>query len=257
MERVTHHARETAYRVLADGDDGPTTLCIHGSGGTHAVWRAQARLRERSIVALDLSGHGESADVEAAPGVETLDAYAADVLAVANETGASVLCGNSLGGAVAQWIAIERADETDLDGLVLQGTGAKLAVLQDLLGWLADDFERAIEFLHADGRLFHDAPEEYREESRAAMREVGRATVERDFRTCHEFDVRDRLSAIDAPVLAVVGEHDRLTPPSYHEFLAAEIPNCERALVADAAHLAMIEQPAAFNAVLAEFLDRL
>ncbi|MFA9517807.1 alpha/beta fold hydrolase [Halopenitus sp. H-Gu1] len=258
MERISHHGRETAYRILADDGTGPTTLCIHGSGGTHAVWKAQARLRgEYSIVALDLSGHGESEDVEAEPGVETLAAYADDVLAVANATGARVLCGNSLGGAIAQWIAIERASEMDLEGLVLHGTGAKLTVLRDLLTWLADDFERAIEFLHGDGRLFYDVAEEHRELSRAVMRDTGQPVVERDFRTCHEFDVRDRLAAIDVPAIAVVGEHDRLTPPSYHEFLAAEIPNCNRAVIEDAAHLAMIEQPRAFNAALTEFLDRL
>ncbi|MEF8780214.1 MAG: alpha/beta hydrolase, partial [Haloferacaceae archaeon] len=51
--------------------------------------------------------------------------------------------------------------------------------------------------------------------------------------------------------------HDRLTPPWYHEYLAEEIPDCELAHVEDAAHLAMLEQPTAFNAALEEFLDRL
>lgn len=256
MNRVRHHGRETAYRVSDRGGEGPTLLCIHGSGGSHAVWKSQSRLSDRSpVVSLDLSGHGESDDVDADPGVESLEAYGMDVEAVAAETGADVFVGNSLGGAVAMWVTLER--DFDPAGLVLTGTGARLSVLGDLLAWLADDFDRAIEFLHAPDRLFHDPDERLLELSRESMETAGRAVTERDFRTCHTFDVRDRLDRIDVPSLAVVGEHDRLTPPWYHEYLAEEIPDCELAHVEDAAHLAMLEQPAAFNAALESFLERL
>lgn len=255
MGRVTHHGRETAYRRSDHGGDGPTVCCIHGSGGTKAVWKAQARLADRfPVAAVDLSGHGDSDDIDAAPGPETLEAYADDVVAVIGATDATVLCGSSLGGAVAMWVALER--DVDLDGLVLAGTGAKLAVLRDLLDWLATDFDRAVEFLHDDDRLFHDAADEYVELSMDAMYDTGRAVTERDFRTCHRFDVRDRLGEIDLPALAIVGEHDKLTPPRYHDYLAERIGGCTRAIVADAAHLVMVERPTAFNAATAEFLAR-
>ncbi|WP_418285756.1 alpha/beta fold hydrolase [Halorubrum sp. DTA46] len=255
MKRVTHHDRDTAYRVSDRGGDGPTTCFVHGSGGSKDVWKAQNRLSDRfPVVALDLSGHGDSDDVPTAAGPETLDAYADDVVAVAAETEATVLCGNSLGGAVALWVALER--DLSLDGLVLAGTGAKLAVTEPLLDALATDFDRAVEFLHEADRLFHDPPSEYLELSRAGMHGCGRAVTERDFRTCHAFDVRDRLDEIGVPSLAVVGEYDSLTPPQYHEYFADRIADCERATVEDAAHLAMLERPAAFNAAIADFLGR-
>lgn len=255
MQRVRHHGRETAYRESDRGGDGPTVCCIHGSGGTSNVWKAQHRLTDRfPVVTLDLSGHGESDDVGSDPGTETLDAYADDVVTVARETNATVLCGNSLGGAIALRIALER--DLPVDGLVLAGTGAKLAVSEPLRNALANDFDRAVSMLHEPDRLFHDAPAEYVELSKAAMRACGRAVTERDFRTCHRFDVRDRLGEVEAPAFAVVGEHDTLTPPSYHDYLADRIPDCKRSTVADAAHLAMLEEPTAFNAVLAEFLKR-
>ncbi|MES3161760.1 MAG: alpha/beta hydrolase [Halorubrum sp.] len=255
MARVSHHGRETAYRRFDRGGDGPTVCCIHGSGGTGDVWRAQTRLRDRApIVTLDLAGHGDSDDITTEPGTDTLDAYADDVLAVAAETGATVLCGNSLGGAVALWIALER--DRSLDGLVLAGTGAKLAVADALLEALATDFDRAVSLLHEPGRLFHDAPDEYVDASIAAMNACGRAVTERDFRTCHRFDVRDRLGEVDTPSLAVVGEHDALTPPAYHDFLADRVPHCSRETVSGAAHLAMIEAPTAFNETLAAFLEQ-
>ncbi|MDS0299278.1 alpha/beta hydrolase [Halogeometricum sp. S1BR25-6] len=255
METVTHHGRETAYRFTDRGGAGPTLLFVHGSGGTHAVWKSQFRLADETpVAALDLSGHGESEDVNADSGYEALSAYVDDVVAVAEETGASVLVGNSLGGAVALTVALER--EVPLDGLVLTGTGARLRVLEDLLRWLSEDFERAVEFLHQPELLFADSESEYTEFSREAMQSVGRAVTERDFRTCHEFDVRDDVGRISTPALALVGEHDQLTPRRYHEYLAEEMPDCELGVVEDAAHLAMLERPEAFNVAVRDFVER-
>jgi pimeloyl-ACP methyl ester carboxylesterase len=257
METVTHHDRETAYRVSDRGGSGRPLLCVHGSGGNHAVWKSQFRLGdERPIVTIDLSGHGESEDIDADPGYETLSAYADDVLAVAEETDAGVFAGNSMGGAILLHLALER-DDFRPDGLVLAGTGAKLAVLDDLLTWLQEDFDRALEFLHAPDRFLHDPDERLVEMSREAMLEAGQGVTYRDFRTSHEFDVRERVAEIDVPALAIVGEHDQLTPPWYHEFLADEMPNAELAVIDDAAHLAMLERPEPFNAALGEFMRSL
>jgi len=255
MDRVRHEGRTTAYEVYDRGGDGTPILFVHGSGGSRAVWSGQSRLAtERPVVAMDLAGHGESDDIDADPGYEALSAYVDDVVAVGEATGAGVVAGSSLGGAVALTLALER--EYPLDGLVLAGTGAKLAVLQDLLDWLDDDFDRAVDWLHDDERLFYSEDEAYLTASREAMREAGRAVTRRDFLTSHAFDVRDRLEEVDVPALAVVGEHDRLTPRWYHEFLADELPTCELAVIEDAAHLAMLEQPAAFNAAIEEFCER-
>jgi 3-oxoadipate enol-lactonase len=256
METVTHNGRDTSYRATGFGDEAPV-LYVHGSGGTHQVWVGQYGDREhpRPAVALDLSGHGDSADTGAAPGPEALDAYADDVVAVARETGAGVLCGNSLGGAIALHVALER--DLPLDGLVLADTGAKLSVHPDLLEWLQTDFDRAVEFLHGEDFLFHDPTEEAEAASKAAMYECGSAVTYRDFETCNRFDVRDRLGEVEVPTLAVCGEHDRLTPPKFHHYLADQLPDCEAVELADAAHLPFVERPTAFNAAVGAFLDGL
>lgn len=256
METYTHHGRTTAYRRTDRGGDGPTVLFVHGSGATSDIWRQQRTLADRyEVVTMDLSGHGESEDADVGAGYETLSVYASDVVAIAQETDADVLVGNSLGGAVLLHMTLER--DYDPGALVLTGTGAKLAVLEDLLGWLDNDFERAVEFLHADGRLFYDSDEELRSASAAAMMEVGREITKRDFRTCHTFDVRDQLEEIDVPSLTIYGEHDHLTPPRYHEYLAEELPDAARAIIEDAAHLSMLERPDAFNTALERFVDGL
>jgi 3-oxoadipate enol-lactonase len=257
METVTHDGRETAYRVRGDGPGAPA-LFVHGSGGTHAVWKSQlARLADdRPVAALDLSGHGESEDVVTDPGSETLDAYARDVQAVARETGAGVLVGNSLGGAVVLTAVLDHGASPD--AVVLAGSGAKLAVLDDLLGWLAGEdggFDRAVEFLHGDDLLFHDPDDRDLAFSKTAMRECGRAVVERDFLSCHNFDVRDRLGEVDCPMFALTGEHDRLTPPAFHEYVAEHVQVGGWTTVADAAHLSMLEAPVRFNDAVSEFLE--
>lgn len=255
METVSHHGRETAYERHDRGGEGEPILCIHGSGGSRGVWKSQARLADdRPVIALDLAGHGDSEDTDADAGFSALSAYADDVLAVARETDSRILVGNSLGGAVALHIALYR--EFEPEALVLAGTGARLAVLEDLLAWLAEDFERAVEFLHEPEHLFYDADDALVELSRESMKSCGRAVVERDFRSCHSFDVRGELDRVRARTLAICGEHDRLTPPEYHEYLSEEIPDCAFETIDGAAHLAMLEQPEAFNDAVSRFLDR-
>ncbi len=254
METTTNLGRKLAYDYSDRGGGGAPALFVHGGGGTHAVWKSQHRLSdERPVAALDLSGHGESDDVDASPGFTTLSAYADDVLAVAEATDARVLVGNSLGGAVVMHVLLER--DFDADAAVLAGTGARLGVLEDLLEWLKNDFERALEFLHGEDRFFHDPDPRIRDLSMETMRETGQEVTRRDFLTSHEFDVRDRLDEIDVPVLAVYGEYDQLTPPWYHEYIAENVADGTLEEIDDAAHLAMLEQPEAFNEAVTAFLE--
>lgn len=253
METVIHDDRITAYTVADRSADAAPALFVHGSGGTHGIWKSQfARLADdRPIVGLDLSGHGESGDVATEPGPETLAAYVADTLAVATATDARILVGNSLGGAVVLTALLEA--DPDVDAAVLVGSGAKLAVLEDLRDWLAEDFDRAVEFLHGENLLFHDPDPRLDALSRKSMRAVGQAVTRRDFLTSHAFDERERLDQVAVPTLAITGEHDGLTPPRYHEYLAEHIPDGRWETLPDAAHLSMLENPTAFNEALADF----
>jgi 3-oxoadipate enol-lactonase len=245
METVAHDGRTTAYRETAFGE-GRTVCYIHGAGGNHGVWVEQYGDRDGPpAVAVDLSGHGDSDDVATAPGEETLDAYADDVVAVCEATDASVLCGNSMGGAVALWVALER--DLDIEALVLSDTGAKLGVDPGFLESLARNFEAAVASLHVPDTLFHDPDDDLIEVSKTGLLEAGQAVTVRDFETCDIFDVRGRLGEIDIPALALCGEHDPLTPPSFHEYLQKELNDCEYVEIADAAHMPMLEKPAVFN----------
>lgn len=253
METVTHDDRTIAYRRSTTGD-GPTVCYIHGAGGSHRVWTEQyGDPSTPPAVALDLSGHGTSDPISTEPGIDTLDAYADDVTAVCKATDADVLCGNSMGGAVALWIALER--DLDLDGLVLNDSGAKLGVDPAFLETLEADLEAAIDTLHSPGTLFVEPTEELLERSSETIRTAGQEVMLRDFETCDVFDVRDRLAEIELPTLAVCGEHDPLTPPEFHEYLAETLSDGTYHEIADAAHMPMLERPEAFNDAVRGFLS--
>jgi len=273
MEQVLHDGRTTAYRVADPTAAGPTTLYVHGSGSNHRVWGHQYGPDgpAHPAVALDLSGHGESDDIETEPGPETLSAYVDDVAAVARETGADVIVGHSLGGAVVLQLLLDGVH--DPAGAVFADTGAKLAVHEEIRRLLAEDFPALVDLLHRDSRLLYGTDEPVADRtddstealtdvrvvdhSREALLSAGQRVTHRDFLTCHSFDVRDRLAELSLPALAIVGEHDSLTPPAYLEFLAEHIEGCRLATVEDAAHLSMLEQPRAFNRALAAFCERI
>lgn len=252
METLTHAGRTTAYRTT-DFGNGPRVCYAHGAGGSHGVWVHQYADRQGPpAAAVDLAGHGDSDDVDAAPGTETLDAYADDVVAVCEATDATVLCGNSMGGAVALWIVLER--DLDVEALVLADSGAKLGVDDGFLDSLDRNFESTVAGLHVPDTLFHDPDEDIVEVSKQGFLSAGRSVVLRDFRTSDAFDVRGRLAEVDVRTLAICGEHDPMTPPRFHEYLADELPECEYVELEDAAHMAMLEQPDAFNEAVRSFL---
>lgn len=250
MQTVEHHGRETAF-ARTEGE-GPTLCCVHGSGGSRAVWKAQRARLDVPVAALDLAGHGDSPDVDLTAEQATLETYVRDTLVVARTVDADILVGNSLGGAVVLSTLLDH--DLNIDGAILVGSGAKLGVADPLRSWLKDDWPRAVEFLHGTDRLFHDPPAELRRLSIQGMRAVGRSVTRRDFLICHEFDVRDRLSEITVPVLALTGVHDTLTPPRFHAYLSANCPTARGALVPDAAHLSMLERPVRVNRLVTEFL---
>jgi 3-oxoadipate enol-lactonase len=73
--------------------------------------------------------------------------------------------------------------------------------------------------------------------------------------------IRDRadssptLSTIDVPVLVLVGEEDRLTPPSDAEAMVAALPDARLSRLEGAGHLAAFERPGEVAAQITGFLE--
>ena len=65
------------------------------------------------------------------------------------------------------------------------------------------------------------------------------------------------LQQITCPAQIIVGELDQSTPPSDAKLMADQIPNARLAIILNAAPLANIEQPEAFNHIIAAFASEL
>jgi pimeloyl-ACP methyl ester carboxylesterase len=66
---------------------------------------------------------------------------------------------------------------------------------------------------------------------------------------------RDRLKEIACPTLIVWGNRDRVVTARDADVYEQLIPNARKVIFENTGHLPMIERPAAFNALLEEFLS--
>jgi len=239
----------------------PTLVLLHAFPLDREMWRPQLAglVGAANIVALDLPGFGAAA-VDEHFNVDS----AADRVAAAT-TGPIVLGGLSMGGYVA--LAFARRHPDRLAGLVLADTRADpddvaSRTNRDRMIDLVREFgpakvyEAMIPKLVAaetlDGR-----PEVIAELKRIARRQsaagmIGGLKALRD-----RPDATPGLAKIAVPTLILVGEHDSLTPPSVAEGMARMIPNSRLVVILGAGHLSNLENPAAFNAAIAEFLATL
>jgi 3-oxoadipate enol-lactonase len=70
-------------------------------------------------------------------------------------------------------------------------------------------------------------------------------------------DYRSLLASISAPVMVVVGERDTVAPIALGQEIADGIPHARFEVVAAAGHVTNADAPAAFDALLRDFLGTL
>jgi pimeloyl-ACP methyl ester carboxylesterase len=231
--------------------DGAPVLLIHGAGENHLVWPFGLRRLPGTVVyAVDLPGHGKSAGT----GRSTIADYA-QWLASFLETlriPAAVLIGHSMGGAIAQWLALTCPARAA--ALVLVATGAKLRVVPQLLELAQRDFPAAVDLI-SHWEWGPAAPEELKKLGKQQLLTNDPAVMLDDYRACDAFDVRDKLQAIAAPVLIVAGEADQLTPLKYAAFLAEQIPKARLNVAPQAGHMVMLEAADTVMPAIMNFLQ--
>lgn len=72
----------------------------------------------------------------------------------------------------------------------------------------------------------------------------------------HRNDSTNSLSEIRCPTLILVGNEDKLTPPSDAEKMNSAIPSSELKIINQAGHLPNLEASAVFNQFVGEFLNK-
>jgi len=71
------------------------------------------------------------------------------------------------------------------------------------------------------------------------------------------FDHRAGLAQVQNPVLAVIGEHDPVTPATWGKEVAEALPKVELALFENASHLIYADDPDRLTAVIEAFIARI
>jgi 2-succinyl-6-hydroxy-2,4-cyclohexadiene-1-carboxylate synthase len=237
----------------------PTTVVLlHGFAGTRRAWDPVVERLEPeryTPLAPDLRGHGSARDARPV----SFEACAADVLAAAPER--FVLCGYSMGGRIAQHVAL--AAPARVERLVLVATTAGIADDAERAARRADD-ERLAAF--ADDATIEqfadrwtaqplfagtppDAARVWREDlERNDPRAL--AAVLRGIGTGAMAPLWERLPALTMPAKVLAGAGD----PKFvalGERLAAALPNGELVVVEGAGHGLPREAPDAVVAALA------
>ncbi len=245
-------------------DDGPAVLLIMGLAYPAAMWfRLMPALSERyRVIRVDNRGAGHTGDVPGAP--YTVETMAADCLAVldaADVTTAHVV-GISMGGLMAQEIALTAPHRVRSLCLLATHPGIAHAVMNPeamaVLGMRGglpprEAAEASIPFNYAPA-----TPRERIEEDWAVRLPIAATNagyLAQAFGTS-QWDGYDRLGGISSPTLVMHGELDALVPPANGRNLADRIPGAELVTVPLANHLLHTDQPEQVSELIVSWLHR-
>lgn len=228
----------------------PVTLMVHGAGGSHLDWPAELRrLPEANAIVPDLPGHGRSPG----PGRQSVGAYGADMIALldALTITRAVVAGHSMGGAIALTMALTYPDR--VAGLILVGTGAKLAVHPDILNRALTETDKVVALI-TEWEWAEGVDEQLRRLSRKRLAETLPGVLHGDYQACNAFDLRQQINQIKAPTLIVGGTADRMTPFKFSTYLHQQIAGSHLATIQGGGHKMMLEQPLAVAGAVQQWL---
>jgi 3-oxoadipate enol-lactonase len=246
----------------AGPDDAPVIIFIHGFPLNKSMWNKQieALMENYRVIAYDIRGHGDS---EMESEQFSIDLFVNDLLSFMDvlKIDKASLCGLSMGG----YIALKAIKRNPLrfESLVLADTTC-----------IADQPETIVKRKNAIKSIKEEGVVQYAEESVkslfapesltrklveiAAVKEMIISTQDESIcQTLHALCVReetcDFLSSIKMPVLVLVGEYDKITPPIAAAFIHKNIAGSKMFIIDHAGHLSNLENPDNFNERLNAF----
>jgi 3-oxoadipate enol-lactonase len=243
-----------------DGDpDAPVLLLCNSLGTDLTMWEPQIETwaTHRRVLRFDQRGHGRSGTP---PAPYTIERLGRDALAVldAYQVERADVCGLSLGGLVALWLAgsvparVRRAVFADTAIRV----GTEEAWRQRAATVRAEGMG-AVTDLVLD-RFFSPSFRAAGSPSVAAVERMLReASIDGYAGSCDALataDLSDLAVQVQAPSLVLVGTEDAATPPRDAVTLKHALPDAQYVELCGAGHLANLEQPQLFAQAVHTFL---
>jgi 3-oxoadipate enol-lactonase len=242
-------------------ETGPWIVLSNSVGATAAMWKPQLPLLEKHyrVLRYDARGHGES---DAPKGPYTFPDLVGDIIGLMDHFGIAKAdyMGLSLGGMTGLGLVLAHPDRierfvccdarADASPPFLAMWDSRMAAIRSggMEAILAPTLERWFrpDFAERD-------PQRY-----AEAKEMVLATDADGYCACAEalktLDYIDELKAIKVPTLYVVGADDAGATPATMRDMAARTPGSAYAEIPAAAHIANMEQPAAFDRAIAGYL---
>lgn len=247
------------HYVVEGHADKPALLFSNSLGSDLRVWDPMVPqlVSDFRLIRYDTRGHGLS---EAPPPPYSAGELAKDVVGLldALEIKEAVVCGLSVGGVIAQQLAIQYPHR--VRALVLCDTGVRIGTVAS--------WEERIATVRAEGLGALAAPsmerwfsEDFRRRHAAEVRGyanmVVRTAADGYVGTCcalRDTDLTHAAASIDKPTLVLCGDQDIATPPEMARRLASIVPNARLSLIPQAAHISCVEQPAVMATRIMQFL---
>jgi pimeloyl-ACP methyl ester carboxylesterase len=256
--RVTLRTGATLSYVARGDAAGAPLVLLHGYTDSCTSFAPLVPLLPAGlrVLAPDQRGHGASSKDLAS---YTMADFAADVVAFLDALGIerATLVGHSLGGHIAQRVAIEHPER--VDRLVLIGAMASLdhpgaVAFAEEVRRLVDPIDPGFVRDFQRSTVFASVPDAFMDEAVAASLAVPARVWRAVAASFVKQDLTDRLGRIAAPTLILWGEHDTYFPRSDQEKLDRLVPDSTLHVLPGAGHSPHWEQPERVAELLAGFL---
>jgi len=253
------------YRTAGSG---PPLLLLHAGVCDSRMWDDQIEefARTRRVIAPDLRGYGQSKMVAGA------FSHRQDIRGLMDHIGAAraTLVGVSMAGRHALDLTLEHPDR--VDALVLVCAGLSGYSWEDPATRTADEaVDAALAAGHRDEaaeielKTWLAGPRRSLDQIDSTLRQRVRAMILQSYANQPELGEAlpfeppavGRLREVRAPTLVIIGDEDVPDELVIADRLATGIAGARKVVMHGAAHLPNMEQPTAFNRIVAEFLAAL
>jgi 3-oxoadipate enol-lactonase len=255
--------KDGRFGYEAAGDPAlPPLVFLHGIGGAARAWRGQLDYFKDNYhaIAWDMPGYGGSAPLETVS-IATLANALRDFLDAAGAI-RPVIVGHSIGGMIVQQLLT--ADPLIASAVVLAQTSPAFGRPEG--EWQKQFIEARLGPLDRGATMAALAPSLVQEltgddpdkEGMALARDCMGAVPEPTYRATMlalmGFDLRHALKEISVPALLLSGSKDKNAPAPMMVKMASYVPGSIYVELEGVGHLANLERPEEFNAVLWDFL---